>query len=398
MPGEGVEGHSLTPVDNGTALLRFGGATGQGRKRSNALYRFDKSKLQWQCVKALGTAPDPRTGHRAVSLGTDQSRLLIFGGTSSVRGARNDLHVFHTQAGTWTSIGESECHGMPPGARARLGMTSFAHNSAVYVYGGRSLYRWLGGRYYDNGGTVHMFDSEKLAWTQLEQNRSEGKLLVPRPRSGCSLQALHDSRLMMMFGGYDDGDAFFNDTFIYDTRSAKWYDLPYSGEAVHTPAVRESHSHAILADNSLVIVGGEGKSSLLGDIHVFDGNALCWNKAPQFVGQGPGRIAGAALAPLNDDTMLMSGGEDGFQVLRSCFTLSVSHRSVIGAKELTQAAKDKGADSETCVVCLDAPVQSIFLWCGHSVCCLSCSRLVKKVCPICRKKFSKIVKHTFASQ
>ena len=40
-------------------------------------------------------------------------------------------------------------------------------------------------------------------------------------------------------------------------------------------------------------------------------------------------------------------------------------------------------DSRTCQVCMDAEVSTAFCPCGHVVCCVQCSALVKE-CPLCR--------------
>jgi hypothetical protein len=47
----------------------------------------------------------------------------------------------------------------------------------------------------------------------------------------------------------------------------------------------------------------------------------------------------------------------------------------------------------TCVVCQEAPRQTLFAPCGHCCCCSVCSTLiVDGLCPICRQPFTDIVK------
>jgi hypothetical protein len=47
-------------------------------------------------------------------------------------------------------------------------------------------------------------------------------------------------------------------------------------------------------------------------------------------------------------------------------------------------------DKNICVVCMDAPRNTVFLECGHVACCRNCSkRLVE--CPICRQKIVRVV-------
>jgi hypothetical protein len=60
-----------------------------------------------------------------------------------------------------------------------------------------------------------------------------------------------------------------------------------------------------------------------------------------------------------------------------------------------QSPTDKNPSSppiaaDTCVVCMDAPFETVFLECGHLACCHKCS-VQLKLCPICRNPISRIV-------
>jgi Zinc finger, C3HC4 type (RING finger) len=46
--------------------------------------------------------------------------------------------------------------------------------------------------------------------------------------------------------------------------------------------------------------------------------------------------------------------------------------------------------SSVCVVCMDAPFQTVFLECGHLACCVACSDKLK-LCPICRNPIARVV-------
>ena len=46
--------------------------------------------------------------------------------------------------------------------------------------------------------------------------------------------------------------------------------------------------------------------------------------------------------------------------------------------------------SDTCVVCMDAPFETVFLECGHLACCHKCS-VQLKLCPICRMPIARII-------
>jgi len=48
------------------------------------------------------------------------------------------------------------------------------------------------------------------------------------------------------------------------------------------------------------------------------------------------------------------------------------------------AAEDEGSDDD-CVVCFDRTINSVFVACGHVVCCYECGQECS-ACPICRQE------------
>jgi len=48
------------------------------------------------------------------------------------------------------------------------------------------------------------------------------------------------------------------------------------------------------------------------------------------------------------------------------------------------------SEGSTCVVCMDAPFETVFLECGHLACCSNCSTKLK-LCPICRNPIVRCV-------
>jgi len=68
-----------------------------------------------------------------------------------------------------------------------------------------------------------------------------------------------------------------------------------------------------------------------------------------------------------------------------------SHPSPSPEHHDDQKGKGTGLDSNnTCVVCMDAPFETVFLECGHLACCQSCSEKLK-LCPICRNPITRII-------
>jgi len=48
------------------------------------------------------------------------------------------------------------------------------------------------------------------------------------------------------------------------------------------------------------------------------------------------------------------------------------------------------SDGNQCIVCMDAPFETVFLECGHLACCANCSEKLK-LCPICRNTITRVV-------
>lgn len=46
---------------------------------------------------------------------------------------------------------------------------------------------------------------------------------------------------------------------------------------------------------------------------------------------------------------------------------------------------------DLCKICMDAPVEAVFLECGHLVACLNCSKILSE-CPVCRQYISRIIR------
>jgi hypothetical protein len=56
----------------------------------------------------------------------------------------------------------------------------------------------------------------------------------------------------------------------------------------------------------------------------------------------------------------------------------------------TSGPPPKLLDKDLCVVCLDAPRNTVFLECGHVACCKKCSKKLVD-CPICRQRITRVI-------
>lgn len=373
-PGPSTEGHTLTAMKGGQYLLKFGGSSVSSDK-TNRVFAFDSSTLNWQPLAPLGVPPVPRFGHGAVAMGSDRSRLLIFGG-SCRRGRLNDLHILHCENRAWSPVSAT---GEPPGVRSRCGMTATSAGDLALVFGGRSIYRFLGGTYYD-AKYVHAFYADREQWVQMEP-RGPGRR--PSPRSGCVVEFVND-RHMFVHGGYDDGDKYYSDTFLFDLATSSWQEIPYPDEPT-VPSARESHASTVV-NGSVLIYGGESeRDGYLSDLHMFDPGRLRWVDAPPVSGYSPGGLTGAAMATMSTGQVMLTGGDNGYLVSGEAYTLDIAHFPLSDIDSLKEKARERGLLNNSCVICLAARAETMFIWCGHVVCCKGCAQRVGSVCPICRQ-------------
>ncbi|KAA8494831.1 Tip elongation aberrant protein 1 [Porphyridium purpureum] len=366
--GEGSEGHSLIPVNGGAELYKYGG--GCGRDWFNKLFAFDVNKKQWRYVVCNGPAPLARTGHCAISLAYG-ARMLVFGGTSRT-GRLNCLDVLDVPRSTWSPVNLATAH--VPSKRSRAAMCAMENGTSALLFAGREGYRFLGDKYYND---LHIFDASRVEWLAVKDRG----FTRPEPRAG-HIGEMINNRQLFVHGGMDDGAKFYSDSWLFDTVSMQWTRTPYPDEP--SPGTRESHASALVG-GAVVSYGGNGESGqLYNDVWVFNTANLRWAGVPLTTGPSPGVRTGAAMAPLDDRSLLVVGGDSGFSYLKDCTMLEVAYTSLEEVRLKTQACRERGPQSDTCVICLDRAPQAMFLWCSHYVCCRVCAAQVQ-YCPMCRE-------------
>ena len=79
-------------------------------------------------------------------------------------------------------------------------------------------------------------------------------------------------------------------------------------------------------------------------------------------------------------------------VCRKCGT----DRQIKAVANFTPDNVPEAIKSNECCICLSAPSTAIFAPCGHKCCCNQCaSSLANQTCPMCRARFTSIVKQVY---
>jgi serine/threonine protein kinase len=186
-----VCGHAMACTKS--RIYMFGGRTDEGL--SGALYSYDVRTHEWKLEQPKGEAPSAREYH---SMQCVYGRLIVYGGRSEF-GVHGDVHVFDLATNTWIVI--DDIHGTLPPPRfhhSAVGMKKF-----LVIFGGSSGVHTF--------NDMYRLDLEYMYWTRV---LSTGR----QPHRRCQAVANSFHNLLIIYGGRNDENESFYDTFILDLR------------------------------------------------------------------------------------------------------------------------------------------------------------------------------------
>jgi len=173
----------------GKKMYIFGGLLQQDKELvdSNDMHVLDTTTMTWSAPQCTGTIPEPRCGHKMVTI---DGKIYLFGGGNGDNWANkfNDLHTFDPETNEWskpTTIGDL------------VDATTFASVWAV----GRFLFVFGGGRITYRGSVsneVFAYDTVTRCWSK---QLVDGK--APTERDDCTTNVVDD--VVYMMHGYNSG-------------------------------------------------------------------------------------------------------------------------------------------------------------------------------------------------
>ena len=141
-------GHTMVLV--GMHLYIFGG--GDETVSFNDVHTLHVGSLTWDKPVVHGTLPSPRSRHSATAVGNN---MVVFGGV----GGGNDLHILETDTLTWYV---PKVSGEPPlprfGHSSTLVDSMIDQSRKLYIFGGHDGRRSL--------SDLHLFDTEAMTWSK----------------------------------------------------------------------------------------------------------------------------------------------------------------------------------------------------------------------------------------
>lgn len=262
--------HALTSA--GGKVYLFGGILSNGQKAADT-WVYDPATGDWSLLSPVSNPP-PRSLHAMASL---EGKVYLFGGEDQGGQKLNDTWVFDPATENWSQLNLSSA----PSPRSAHALAALG--GRIFLFGGLT-----------SGGCTNdlwALDPSVGQWVNLNPSHS------PSKRGGHALAAGADGQIYL-FGGRDLGakcaQAEFDDTWVYDPASNRWWQLLFSGSSgIDWPSKRESHSLAPAGGERLLLFGGAAQGQPQGDtwvLHTFSSSlGVVWegtDQGGQVVGDG----------------------------------------------------------------------------------------------------------------
>lgn len=289
-------GHSIAYAGEKKVIM-FGGFYNSSYLQDT--WEFDSSTNTWTEYNTTGTRPAERI-HHTLSYAGD-SKLILFGGYNG-SDYLNDTWEYALDTHTWTEYNTS---GTRPLYRSEHTL-SYIDNGKLILYGGRYLSGE--GKYYYLEDTWE-YDVDTHTWTEYNEDDDN-----PFSRASHNSSYLIDNTLLL-FGGYVDEIGNSSDTWEYDLSSHIWSYM----DTTKSPSKRIQHRMSYFSSCYAVMFGGYGDYSgneYLNDAWIFNSTNNQWIET-NIISDIPTARKNHSLAHIDDNTILMFGGEDNNNELLS---------------------------------------------------------------------------------
>ncbi|MDI6788558.1 MAG: kelch repeat-containing protein, partial [Planctomycetota bacterium] len=212
--------HSM--VWDGQRVIMFGGAYGANTAATsmNDLWWYDPNTNTWT-EKTPAVSPSARCAHSMVWDGT---RVIMFGGVGVGGGRWNDLWWYYPLTNTWT---QKIAQGAPGSPSGREVPSMVWDGIRVIMFGGYD------GAYKND---LWWYDPGTNTWTQKIADGAAGS-----PLARYITSMVWDGIRVIMFGGADLLNNYYNDIWWYDPGTNTWTQKIARGTA-GSPTVRGWHS------------------------------------------------------------------------------------------------------------------------------------------------------------
>lgn len=292
----GVAGSMMAYDSRNNVFVLFGGSDGEAL---NQTWILDPHTRMWSEVH-----PELNPPARADAMFVYDSAaeaLVLFGGWYETHdGAYHrlgDTWAFYVASNTWV---QRHPQASPP-PRSDAAVAYDETEGATLVFGGFDGVHYLGDQWY------YVFAND--TWAPRPSPR------LPSPRADGRMVYDAGRRAFFLFSGNDYSDANFNFHHPADMWRYRWDQDLWS--QVYPDVMPMPRDYPILATNSasgeLLLVGGYGNRTILGDTWTFNTTQLVWRNVSTPDGPSP-RMAAVGGYDTLDDTLVVYGGGDKLEV------------------------------------------------------------------------------------
>mmetsp|Transcript_36180 Transcript_36180/g.91317 ORF Transcript_36180/g.91317 Transcript_36180/m.91317 type:complete len:696 (+) Transcript_36180:139-2226(+) len=307
--------HTETPIREDCTLVEhdgelyiFGGRDANSDYGSQELLKLSRKSGIWEVVENIGTWPERRFAHSAVTYG---NKMYVWGGQRDTNSERyfNDMHCFDFRTHYWHEVKQQ---GSIPEARSYA--KAVIHGKHLLLYGGVDTERGGTGKteFAEGAGTIMQFDFETSTWSQTKAGGPPTTKPLP-----IFLEAFasHNDSLYTMTYDYHKQD---QPLVIHklDLGKMKWHKVKAKGNA---PSARTKVASVVLG-NQWVVHGGLQMSQEededeeeekqhdqpSDECYIFSFDTETWTQ-PDFIGRSPIARGGHAACELLGSMLLVGG-------------------------------------------------------------------------------------------
>lgn len=283
-------GHTCNAIRGGKLFYVFGGY-GNQNSQTNQVHVFDTDAQTWSEPVVKGTPPTPRDSHTCTTVGDN---LFVFGGTDGLN-PLGDLHILDTTSNTWIS---PRVRG--DGPEAREGHSATLVGKRLFIFGGcgKSMNRHiLRPRHYND---LYVLDTETFVWQRAVMS---GNPPAARDSHSCSSW----KNKIIVIGGEDEQDYYLSNVHVLDTDTLVWRELMTSG---HMLTPRAGHTAVAFGKHIFVFGGFTDAQDLYDDLYMLDLETAIWTKIMPSGDRPSSRfsMSGDCLDPSKGGVLAFIGG------------------------------------------------------------------------------------------
>ena len=289
----GVAGSMMTYDAEESMFVLFGGSVGHP---INETWIFDPGTLEWTEVHPSVSPPARADGMLVYNRGA--RAIVLFGGwyetPDDYYRRWNDTWAFYVVNRTWS---ERHPSSSPP-PRSDAAVAYDDNEGTILLFGGFDGNTYL--------GDMWSYSFENNAWVPRSNAR------MPSPRADGRMVYDSQGRDFFLFSGNDYSDPSFKFHHLADMWRYRWIENEWT--PVFLDTLPMPRTYAVFdqdpAFGELLMTGGYGNRTVLGDIWSFNTTRLVWRNITTPGGPSPRIAAVGGFDPIRGILVLFGGGDD----------------------------------------------------------------------------------------